>query len=131
MKITKKEREDVRLKYGGKCSYCGCDLQKGFHVDHIQPAFHTWSDEDISKYLKVKRGEDTIENYNPSCPRCNRWKATFSIEQFRTEISLQVERLKRDSPQFRMALDYGLVEEKDIKVKFYFEKYDEENLNFL
>ena len=122
MKITKKEREDVRLKYGGKCAYCGCDLQKGWHVDHIEPKFRNWEEVTLRGF-KRERGKDDVSNYNPACPRCNRWKGTWSVEEFRREISLQLERLERDSAPFRMARDYGLIEEKDIKVEFYFEKH--------
>ena len=119
--MTKNERQIVFNKYGGKCAYCGCELQKGWHVDHIEPAFHNWSDEDVNRFLKQGRGENTIENYNPACPRCNRWKGTWSIEQFRNEISLQIERLERDSAPFRMARDYGLIKTSEIEVKFYYE----------
>ena len=119
--MTKKERQVVFNKYGGKCAYCGCELQQGWHIDHIEPAYHNWSDEDVKRHLKQDRGENTIENYNPSCPRCNRWKGTWSIEQFRNEISLQIERLERDSAPFRMARDYGLIKTSEIEVKFYYE----------
>ena len=120
--MNKKTRDLVKSKYNNKCAYCGCELQKGWHVDHIEPAFHNWSDEDIKLHLKQDRGLNVIENYNPSCPRCNRWKSTWSIEQFRREISLQIERLERDSAPFRMARDYGLLNETQKEVKFYFEK---------
>lgn len=123
--MNKKEREVVFDKFGGKCAYCGCELQKGWHVDHIQPAFHNWSDEDIKKHLKQDRGQNKIENYNPACPRCNRWKGTWSIEQFRNEIFLQLKRLERDSAPFRIASDYGLIKTMDIEVKFYFELFKE------
>jgi 5-methylcytosine-specific restriction endonuclease McrA len=37
MALKKKEREAIFNKYGGKCAYCGCNLEKGWHTDHIQP----------------------------------------------------------------------------------------------
>lgn len=126
MKITKEQREQVRLKYGGRCAYCGCELQKGWHVDHIKPAWHNWDGEDIKVRLKIEKGKDELDNYNPSCPRCNRWKGTWRVEEFRREISLQLERLERDSAPFRMARDYKLLEIKDIQVEFYFEEYEKE-----
>ena len=119
--MNKKTRDLVKSKYNNKCAYCGCELQKGWHVDHIEPAFHNWSDEDVKRHLKQERGLNIIENYNPACPRCNRWKGTWSIEQFRNEISLQIERLERDSAPFRMARDYGLIKTSEIEVKFYYE----------
>lgn len=121
--MTKNERQIVFDKYGGKCAYCGCELQKGWHVDHIEPAFHNWSDEDVNRFLKKDRGQNTIENYNPACPRCNRWKGTWSTDEFRREISLQLERLERDSAPFRMARDYGLIKTTDTEVKFYYETF--------
>lgn len=111
----------MRDKYSGKCAYCGCELPDRWQVDHIEPVFRNWSDEDMKLHIKKPRGTDTIENYNPSCPRCNRWKSTFTIEQFRREISMQIDRLNRDSPQFRLAIDYGIIKETKKDVKFYFE----------
>ena len=35
---------------------------------------------------------------------------------------MQIDRLKRDSAPFRLAIDYGLVIESENEVKFYFEK---------
>jgi 5-methylcytosine-specific restriction endonuclease McrA len=35
--MTKKERQIVFDKFGGKCAYCGCELIKGWHVDHLAP----------------------------------------------------------------------------------------------
>lgn len=120
--MNKKTRDLIKSKYNNKCAYCGCELQKGWHIDHIEPIYRNWEDKHFEK-SKLKRGQDSIENYNPACPRCNRWKGTWSIEQFRHEISMQTERLKRDSPQFRMAFDYGIIKETGVKVVFYFESF--------
>lgn len=35
--MKKRDREIVFNKYGGRCSYCGCDLGKLWHVDHVKP----------------------------------------------------------------------------------------------
>lgn len=35
------ERASIYNKYDGKCAYCGCELQKGWHVDHIEPIRRT------------------------------------------------------------------------------------------
>lgn len=120
--MSKVNREVVYNKYGGRCAYCGCTLTDKWQVDHIEPVYRTWKDEDqFKRLIKKDRGTDDISNLNPSCPRCNKWKSTFSLEQFREEIGKQVERLKRDSSAFRMALDYNLVRENKNKVVFYFE----------
>ena len=114
------ERGILFKKYGGKCAYCGCDLKKGWHVDHLEAFWHNLTKDQCIQY-GLKKGADTIENKNPSCPRCNRWKGTFTIEQFRIEIEKQCERLHRDSSAYRMAMDYSLIKETNKPVKFYFE----------
>lgn len=118
--MNKKTRDLVKSKYNNKCAYCGCELQKGWHVDHIEPKFRN-QEEVTLKGFKRERGKDDVSNYNPACPRCNRWKGTWSIEEFRREISLQIERLERDSAPFRIARDYGLLNETQKEVKFYYE----------
>lgn len=35
--MNKTDRQKVFDKYGGRCAYCGCELQKGWHVDEIEP----------------------------------------------------------------------------------------------
>lgn len=117
-----KDREIVFNKYGGKCAYCGCELQKGWHIDHIEAHWHKMTLEKCES-VGIKKGSDEIFNMNPSCPRCNRWKGTFTIKQFRIEISKQCERLQRDSSAYRMAKDYNLFLETSNKVVFYFESW--------
>ncbi|KKK70780.1 hypothetical protein LCGC14_2920550, partial [marine sediment metagenome] len=55
------------------------------------------------------------------CRRCNYHKATLTIEKFREVISNKPEVLKED-PAYRVAIDYNLVVETGMPVKFYFEK---------
>jgi 5-methylcytosine-specific restriction endonuclease McrA len=35
--MKKQIREQIFNKYSGKCAYCGTGLEKGWHVDHIEP----------------------------------------------------------------------------------------------
>lgn len=32
-----KGREIIFNKYGGRCAYCGCELKRNWHVDHLEP----------------------------------------------------------------------------------------------
>lgn len=91
-------------------------------VDHFEPIYRGYTEKELDRG-KIKRGALSIENLMPSCARCNKWKATFKIETFRNEISLQFERLLRDSNQFRMAFDFGIVKKGELNFKFWFEKY--------
>lgn len=130
--MNKKDRQIVFNKFGGNCAYCGCELQKGWHVDHINPIRRNESDENIERMNKLRkipinRGENTIENYNPACRQCNIWKSTYSIEQFRKEVSEQIGRLNNYSANYRNAKRFGLIEETGISVEFYFETFKDGN----
>ncbi len=49
-------------------------------------------------------------------------KSSLSLESFRNLIAGFVKSLNRDSTQYKFAKRYGLVEEKEREVVFYFEK---------
>jgi 5-methylcytosine-specific restriction endonuclease McrA len=118
MKIN---RESVFKKCNGKCGYCGVEITlKQMQVDHIIPVLRGWKDSELTKFNMV-RGTDYFDNLLPTCRRCNKWKGSFSLDQFRKEIELQLERLKRDSPGYRLSLDYGLIIENKKSVNFFFE----------
>lgn len=111
-----KDRELVFNKYGGKCAYCGCDLTKGWHVDHIEPIVRNWVDGSCEK-----PENENLQNYNPSCPSCNIQKNSYTLEQFRENIKQFVNSLNQYSTQYKFAKKYGLIKETEVDVKFYFE----------
>lgn len=130
--MKKHERELIRNKYDNRCAYCGCELKKGWHTDHIEPIvrYFDWN-RDKGRYEATgscrKPENETLENYNPSCASCNIQKNSFTIEQFRDNIKQFVNSLNQYSTQYKFAKRYGLVCENDIKVEFYFEKFKDEN----
>jgi len=117
---------DVFNKYNGRCAYCGCKLTKSnFNVDHIEPIFRNDTDEQIEKWNNgQKRGDNSIENFNPSCISCNCSKSSLRLEDWRKEIELKSDRIIRDSAQFRLLLRFGLVTENRKPIVFYFEKHN-------
>jgi hypothetical protein len=126
--MTKKDRQLIFDKYKGKCAYCGCDLQKGWHVDEIEPVRrnHKWNSEkrryEIDKHNPMMHPERLhIENQNPSCASCNINKHSESLEDFRKAIKGYMKHLNEKSTQYKIAKRYGLVVENDIEVKFHFE----------
>jgi len=137
--MTKKEeRQAIHGKYGGKCAYCGCGLEKGWHVDHFLPIGRYLEhilDKDGNKLRKdgEKWGEylyrtkmeyperDTFENKIPSCASCNINKHSMGIEDFRNLIHGFMKYLNGVSTQYKLAKRYGLVKETNAKVVFYFE----------
>lgn len=113
-----KKRKAIWNKSNGKCWYCGCDLpEKGWHADHFEPVVRNLSS---GEYEYPER--DNPDNLVPSCASCNRVKSSMPLESFRAIIQGFVNSLNRDSTQYKFAKRYGLIEEKPIKIKFWFEK---------
>jgi 5-methylcytosine-specific restriction endonuclease McrA len=120
MKYDKRLRDIVFNKYNGHCAYCGVKLKPYFHIDHINPIYRGWSNNELEKY-KIDRGKDNLENYNPCCPSCNSSKSTLSIEKWRVEIDKKYDRLLRDQSSFALLTRLGIIK-KVSNCTFYFEK---------
>lgn len=128
MKLTKIQRTALHAKFGGKCAYCGCELSKVWHADHIEAV--------VREFKLVKKGRvwksqctgvvenphlDILENLNPACPPCNHYKGSMPLESFRRELSKQVGRARSSSKNFRFAEKYGQVIVSESPIVFYFE----------
>jgi len=127
----KEEREFIRLKFNGRCAYCGNPLPNKWHVDHKIPVVRN-KEFNYEKNKWVSAGfenpeNDNIENKIPSCPSCNINKHSLSVDQFRSLISGFIKSLNRDSVQYKVSKRYGLIQEIDRDVEFYFEKFQNEN----
>ena len=115
-------RQTIYNKYNGCCAYCGKKITlKQMQVDHIVPLFRNDDDETLKKWGRI-RGANNLDNLNPACARCNRYKSTMTLQQFRNEIEKQILRLEERSWNYRIARDFGLVEETFKPVRFYFEE---------
>lgn len=68
-----------------------------------------------------------MDNLYPACISCNINKHSLSVEVFRENIQGFIKSLNRDSTQYKVAKRYGLIEETNIPVKFYFEEYQEKS----
>jgi hypothetical protein len=69
------------------------------------------------------------ENLFPACAPCNLLKTSYSLEMFRKQVSLQVDRGRSSSVNFRTSERFGLIDVVDKPVVFWFEKYQQgENL---
>lgn len=111
--IPKKTRLKVYDKYNGHCAYCGCKMEyKEMQVDHVES-------------LYGQNGSDEINNYKPACRMCNFYKSTYDLETFREQLGLIKGRLEKEFT-YRLAKKYGLIEEKEVDIKFYFETYGKE-----
>lgn len=136
MKLTKPQRAVLRMKFGGRCAYCGCELpEKGWHADHVEAALRKWdfgpllangTRRTIATGDHWKPENDVQENLFPSCAPCNLFKATFPLELFRSEIAKQAERARAYSVNFRTAERFGQVKITPNPIVFWFEKYQQE-----
>lgn len=106
---SKEVRNRVKMKFGGRCAYCGCVLGDRFALDHHYP---------IGVYGERADEED---NLFPSCVQCNHYKGEESIETMRRLIGRTYENLIAKSLTGRIAAAYGLLNKK--AVRFWFENY--------
>jgi hypothetical protein len=131
MGLSKKDREMIFNKYNGRCAYCGCELNKGWHADHLKPVRRKM------KYCREKKrhvvtGElrhpkrECLANYNPACASCNINKHAMSLEDFRELVFGFVKSLNRDSTQYKIAKRYGFIVEVEKPLLFYFETFNGE-----
>lgn len=137
MKLTLKQRSLLRMKFGGRCAYCGCELpEKGWHADHVEPVLRISEIDEAARakgLWKLKNtgavtyaARNSIDNHFPACAPCNLFKATFSVELFREQIAKQIERARASSVNFRTAERFGQIQITQTPILFWFERYQEQ-----
>ena len=109
--MNNKVREVVRLKFENKCAYCGVDLVKGWHVDHIKP--------------KIFGGTNDLENLYPSCKDCNNYKCHTDLEGYRNQLhkmlNEKLQYLFKSKTKMQVAMNMGSIKHTLWDGKFYFE----------
>lgn len=78
MYISKKDREKIKQKYGGRCAYSGTILESDWQVDHIVPVIRNWWTSDCESPESHK-----LENMVPTQKIINHYKGSLSLEMFR------------------------------------------------
>ena len=82
-RLTPAERRAVYDKMGGRCAYCGEQLNyEDMQVDHVVA-------------LRSK-GEDDLANMLPACRSCNHYKRGNSLEGWRRILEAMPATLERD-----------------------------------
>lgn len=122
----------VLEKTNGFCAYCGTYLTKEiYHIDHVIPkrrysgTYRQLVERGI--YPKYEIGSDHIDNLMPCCQSCNSCKRDSSLEEFRDRLYDRITRLNRHSSEYIIAKRFGLIEETDTPIVFYFEALDNYN----
>ncbi len=108
------DRQAVYEKYDGHCAYCGRKITyKQMQVDHYWPQFLKHREPDIDN--------NRFDNLMPSCAKCNIHKHAWRPEEWRSELSKQVTRLRKNA-QFDRALRFGQIQITESPIVFYFER---------
>lgn len=116
-RLTKTQREQVRMMFGGRCAYCGGYLPERWHADHVEPVIRMdWLG------LPAERPEnDRMDNLMPACAPCNISKGSMSLEVWRGWLAGHVTSLNAHNTTYRLAKAFGLVNETGTPVVFHFE----------
>lgn len=103
------DRKAVYNKYGGRCAYCGREIEyKDMQVDHLIP--------------QRNGGTDAIDNLMPSCRTCNHYKRAESLESFRKMVSTIPQKLGEREYIFKVGMAYGFWDAESKEVVFFFER---------
>ena len=130
MYISKKDREIIRQKFGGKCAYSGTDLKDDWQVDHVKPIIRNW-------YNGTVRFKDAhnLENMLPVQKIINHYKGSMQLELFRTwylaGLHVRLKKLpknptiekgiKRKAYLLTVAQFFDITTDKPFSGKFHFE----------
>jgi len=133
MKLSKRRRSELRMKFGGECAYCGCELpETGWHADHVKAVWRDWEFvKDAAGVMKTRATgklfapeNDTAENLFPACAPCNISKGAESLDAWRGWLNDRIVRVLRDnSASFRHAERFGRVIANPEPLVFWFEKF--------
>lgn len=130
MYISKKDRETIKNKFGGKCAYTGTDLKEDWQVEHIVPLVRNW-------WTNTAMFPDAhkIDNMVPVQKIVNHYKGSLDLETFRNWFLGKLhERLKKvpKNPKvekskkkkeyiLEVARLFDISEDKPFSGRFYFE----------
>jgi len=121
---TKKQREALRAKFDGRCAYCGGELGKAMHADHMEPVVRIppspWNGLSATVMLKPER--NTVANMMPACAPCNLHKGGYSLEHWRVYLQRSAEIVRKQTSTFRAGERFGVIAVNEQPVTFHFER---------
>ena len=131
MNLTPAQRDDLYIRYNGRCAYCGNRLEKKWHADHVRPVQRdgNWI-RTGKRYEYVANGtqrfpdRDNFANLEPACVPCNIHKSDMDLESWRKLLERSAATLERNYSTYRHALRFRLVVPAPPKVTFYFERFN-------
>ena len=124
---TKAQREALRAMFGGLCAYCGGELGKSMHADHVEPCGHKTRDQWLQPLPAAERGfyrpeRNVVSNMMPACAPCNLHKGGYTLEQWRTYLARSAEIVRKQASTFRAGERFGVITVSSDPIVFYFER---------
>ena len=109
-KLNPATKARIFAKTFNRCAYCGkkVDFETDYSVDHAVPECYG--------------GPTEINNLFLCCKDCNQIKDNMNVEQFRAFLEKKASDQMSANMLYRVIRKFGLVEEKNKKIEFFFEK---------
>lgn len=123
---TKAQRAALRAMFGGRCAYCGGELGRSMHADHVEPCIriHTdpWSNPlPVEERRLLKPERNVVSNMMPACAPCNLHKGGYRLEEWRKYLARSAEIVRKQTSTFRAGERFGVITVSDKPIVFYFE----------
>lgn len=126
---TKRQKDALRAKFGGRCAYCGGELDR-MHADHMDPV--TRIDRDCmgrplpaEERRLIHPDRNVVDNMMPACPPCNLHKGGYKLEQWREYLQRSAEIVRKQTSTFRAGERFGVITVSDAPIVFYFERLED------
>lgn len=123
---SKRQRDALRMKYDGKCAYCGNPLDK-MHADHLQPCIRIQTDPwgrrlPHAEQRMLKPERNYVSNMMPACAACNLHKGGYDLEGWRDIIQRSADIIRKQTSTFKAGERFGVITVTKAPVIFYFER---------
>ena len=124
---TKAQREALRAMFDGRCAYCGNELGRVMHADHVEPCIRITTDPwsrplPAAEHRMIKPERNAVGNMMPSCAPCNLHKGGYPLEQWRAYLQRSAEIVRKQTSTFRAGERFGIITVNNAPVVFYFER---------
>ena len=124
---TKRQREELRMKFGGRCAYCGGELGRSMHADHLQPCIRLTTDPwgrplPPEERRMIRPERNTIANMMPACAPCNLHKGGYTLEGWRDILQRSADIMSKQTSTFRAGERFGIITVNRAPIVFHFEQ---------
>ena len=135
--ISKKNREIIKQKFGGKCAYSGTELESDWQVEHIKPVVRNWWNN-----TSLFEDNHNLDNMVPVQGLINHYKHSYSLDVLRNwllgEMHIRLMKvpknprtekgIKKKAYILKIAAYFGITENKPFNRVFYFETLTEQTI---